>query len=78
MSKNYQQATLFFEACETGKGWEQCKAYCHAGATFSAQSGVVVLQNGRVFFGRVKIRRFYHPGIEHVGADIYFKEFLGI
>jgi predicted ester cyclase len=41
MSKNYQQATLFFEACETGKGWEQCKAYCHAGATFSAQSGAI-------------------------------------
>lgn len=41
MSKNYQQAKLFFEACETGKGWEQCKAYCHAGATFSAQSGAI-------------------------------------
>lgn len=31
-------ATEFFEACETGKGWEGCKAYCHPDATFSAQA----------------------------------------
>jgi len=41
MSKNQEQAKLFFEACETGKGWEDCKAYCHASATFSAQSGAI-------------------------------------
>jgi predicted ester cyclase len=28
----------FFDACETGKGWEVCKAWCHEGATFSCQS----------------------------------------
>ncbi len=28
----------FFEACETGKGWEACKAYCASDATFSAQA----------------------------------------
>ena len=26
-------ATKFFEACETGKGWEGCEAYCHPNAT---------------------------------------------
>lgn len=31
-------AKKFFEACETGKGWEGCKEYCKAGATFSAQA----------------------------------------
>jgi len=31
-------ASKFFEACETGKGWEGCKAYCKADATFSAQA----------------------------------------
>jgi predicted ester cyclase len=31
-------AKEFFEACETGKGWDGCKAYCHASATFSAQA----------------------------------------
>ena len=31
-------AQKFFEACETGKGWEGCKAYCTADATFSAQA----------------------------------------
>lgn len=41
MSENKELAKLFFEACETGKGWEQCKPYCHAGATFSAQSGAI-------------------------------------
>ena len=31
-------AREFFEACETGKGWEGCKGYCHDSATFSAQA----------------------------------------
>jgi hypothetical protein len=31
-------AKQFFEACETGKGWEVCKAYCTADASFVAQS----------------------------------------
>lgn len=31
-------AREFFEACETGKGWEACQAWCHDGATFSCQA----------------------------------------
>jgi len=31
-------AEAFFEACETGKGWEVCGAYCTPDATFSAQA----------------------------------------
>lgn len=31
-------AKKFFEACETGKGWDGCQAYCTADATFSAQA----------------------------------------
>ena len=31
-------AAEFFDACETGKGWEVCSAYCTPGATFSAQA----------------------------------------
>lgn len=31
-------AKEFFVACETGKGWEACKAYCTPGATFDAQA----------------------------------------
>ncbi len=31
-------ARKFFEACETGKGWDGCKEYCTSGATFSAQA----------------------------------------
>ena len=42
MSDSIQKtAERFFEACETGKGWEACRAYCHAGATFSAQTGAL-------------------------------------
>jgi predicted ester cyclase len=41
MSENIDQAKLFFEACDTGKGWEGCQAYCQPKATFSAQSGVL-------------------------------------
>jgi ketosteroid isomerase-like protein len=31
-------ATAFFEACETGLGWEGCKIYCSHDATFACQS----------------------------------------
>ncbi len=31
-------AGKFFEACETGKGWQGCREYCKADATFSAQA----------------------------------------
>lgn len=31
-------AKEFFTACETGKGWDGCRAYCTADATFSAQA----------------------------------------
>ncbi len=33
-----QTAREFFEACETGKGWDGCAPHCHEGATFAAQS----------------------------------------
>ena len=41
MSINLEPARLFFEACETGQGWDACKAYCHADATFSSQTGAL-------------------------------------
>lgn len=31
-------ARSFFEACETGQGWDRCKQWCHDGATFSCQA----------------------------------------
>jgi predicted ester cyclase len=31
-------AEEFFAACETGKGWAACRAYCTPGATFAAQA----------------------------------------
>jgi hypothetical protein len=31
-------ATQFFEACEAGKGWEACKAFCTPNASSSAQA----------------------------------------
>jgi predicted ester cyclase len=31
-------AKAFFEACETGKGWDGCSAYCHPEASFAAQA----------------------------------------
>ena len=34
-------AMRFFEACETGKGWDACRQYCHPSATFSAQAGAL-------------------------------------
>ena len=31
-------ANAFFEACETGKGWDGCKRWCHDDATFACQA----------------------------------------
>ncbi len=31
-------AHSFFEACESGKGWDACRAYCTPDATFAAQA----------------------------------------
>ena len=33
-----ETAMAFFDACETGKGWELCQAWCHAGASFACQA----------------------------------------
>lgn len=34
-------AERFFDACETGQGWDGCKPYCRDDATFSAQAGAL-------------------------------------
>jgi predicted ester cyclase len=31
-------AKSFFDACETGKGWEGCRAFCTSNASFAAQA----------------------------------------
>ena len=41
MSGNVENAKMFFEACDTGKGWEGCQEYCLPEATFSAQTGAL-------------------------------------
>jgi predicted ester cyclase len=33
-----ETAAAFFDACETGKGWEACSDYCELDAGFSAQA----------------------------------------
>jgi predicted ester cyclase len=38
MSGIAETARNFFEACEAGKGWEVCGAYCRPDASFSAQA----------------------------------------
>ncbi len=38
MANITQTAEAFFEACENGKGWEGCKAYCTTDATFASQA----------------------------------------
>jgi predicted ester cyclase len=41
MSSIRDTAERFFDACETGKGWDGCNQYCHPNATFSAQAGAL-------------------------------------
>ena len=38
MSTIKETAQQFFDACESGKGWDVCQSYCHPDATFSAQA----------------------------------------
>ncbi len=38
MSLMKEKAEQFVDACDTGKGWETCRQYCHPRATFSAQA----------------------------------------
>ena len=48
MSNITEVAKQFFEACEAGRGWEVCRAYCTSSASFAAQSepltGITTLQ----------------------------------
>ncbi len=41
MSTIKDTARQFFDACETGKGWDVCRTYCHQEASFSAQAGTL-------------------------------------
>src|SRR4051812_19168214 len=41
MTSIRETAGLFFDACETGKGWDGCAQYCQSEATFSAQTGAL-------------------------------------
>lgn len=41
MSNILEPARNFFEACETGKGWAACQAYCSPDASFSSQTGAL-------------------------------------
>ena len=42
MASITETAKAFFDACEAGKGWEACKAYCSPDATFAAQAEPLV------------------------------------
>lgn len=41
MTSIIDTAREFFEACETGQGWEGCQTFCHPDATFSSQTTVL-------------------------------------
>jgi len=36
MSSLEDTAARFYDACETGRGWEACAPFCHADASFAA------------------------------------------
>lgn len=36
-----ESANQFFDACETGKGWDVCSNWCLPNASFSAQAGAL-------------------------------------
>ena len=48
MSSMKATARQFFDNCESGKGWDACKAFCHPDASFTGQvdalSGIDTLE----------------------------------
>lgn len=38
MNSIAKTALAFFEACESGKGWQGCRDYCHSDAAFDVQA----------------------------------------
>lgn len=36
-----ETAMAFFDACETGKGWDVCQDWCHADASFACQAATL-------------------------------------
>ena len=36
-----ETARAFFDACETGKGWDVCSAWCHDDASFACQAATL-------------------------------------
>ncbi|HBO6052665.1 ester cyclase [Pseudomonas aeruginosa] len=38
MSTLTETAMSFFEVCESGKGWQECRRYCHENAAFNVQA----------------------------------------
>jgi predicted ester cyclase len=36
-----ETAMAFFDACEKGKGWDTCKQWCHADASFACQANAL-------------------------------------
>lgn len=41
MSSIKETAEGFFDACDTGQGWEGSSPFCHGGATFSCQAAAL-------------------------------------
>ena len=41
MSEILESARQFYEACETGQGWDVCKVFCDPDATFSSQANAL-------------------------------------
>lgn len=38
MTSIAETAEKFVDACDNGKGWQECQSYCHPNATFSVQA----------------------------------------
>lgn len=67
-------AQSFFDACEAGKGWEVCKAWCHDGAGFSCQADAlaeITSLEGYVGWAASLLTPMpdIHPEIKTVGTD---------
>ncbi len=64
----FETAEKFFEACETGKGWEGCAEYCTDDASFAAEA--VALEEIKTLEGYAEWMRVLFDRVSDVSYEV--------
>ena len=64
----FETAEKFFEACETGKGWNGCQNYCSDNASFAGEA--VALEKIKTLEGYAEWMRALYDRVSDVSYDV--------